>query len=124
MATPSTGTRGAINELRVSANLMSLGWSVYRSLSPNAAADLIAVKGRTVLRVQVKSSLFGQYENIRQGNNDLLAILYDGEIRYRARSKKVANMLPACGLARPPKKRATKTATTPATKQATRRGAR
>jgi len=101
----SNGSKGAIQELRISANLMALGWSVYRCLSPNAAADLIAVKGRIVLKVQCKSSLNGQYQNLRQGNNDLLVIIgYDNEIRYRARTRKVAALFPSCGLARPPKR--------------------
>ena len=102
----SKGTKGAVNELRISANLMALGWSVYRCLSPNASADLLAKKGRVVLSVQCKSSLNGQYENLRQGSNDLLGIIGpDNEIRYRARSKRVARMFPSCGLARPPKRR-------------------
>jgi Holliday junction resolvase len=104
MSSISKGTIGAINELRIAVNLMSLGWNVFRSLSPNGPADLIAVKGRTMLRVQVKSSLNGQYTNLRQGNNDLLAIVNAGEIRYRAASKKVAKLFPSCGIARPPKK--------------------
>lgn len=41
MATLS-GTKGALNELRISANLLALGWSVYRSFSPNASADLLS----------------------------------------------------------------------------------
>jgi PD-(D/E)XK endonuclease len=118
MISVSTGTRGAIAELRIACNLMSLGWSIYRCYSPNAAADLIAAKGRVVLRVQVKSSTNGQYENLRQGSNDLLAIVTpDGEIRYRALTRRVANMFPACGLARRPK------AAHPATRHATRKAA-
>jgi Holliday junction resolvase len=101
----SKGTVGAINELRIAQNLMSLGWGIFRCLSPNNPTDLIAVKGRTVLKVQCKSSLNGQFQNLRSGSNDLLAIIgQDGEIRYRARTKKVARMFPSCGIARPPKK--------------------
>jgi hypothetical protein len=102
----SKGTKGAISELRIATNLMALGWDVYRCYSPNAGTDLVALKGRTTLRVQVKSSLNGQYENLRQGSNDLLGIVGpDNEIRYRARTKQVAKMFPSCGLARPPKHR-------------------
>jgi hypothetical protein len=100
----SKGTVGAINEIRIAVNLMTLGWSVFRSLSPNGPTDLIAVKGRTVLKVQCKSSLNGQFQNLRSGHNDLLAIVTAGEIRYRARTKKVARMFPSCGIARPPKR--------------------
>jgi len=102
----STGTRGAIVELRVSSNLMALGWQVYRNLSPNGTTDLIAVKNRHTLRVQCKSSLNGQLRNLRAGANHLLAIVGadDGEIRYRASSKRVARLFPSCGLVRRPKR--------------------
>ena len=101
----SKGTIGAINELRIAQNLMALGWGVFRCLSPNNPTDLVAVKNRTVLKVQCKSSMNGQFQNIRAGNNDLLVLVgLDGELRYRARSKRVARMFPACGLVRKPKK--------------------
>jgi len=102
----SKGTVGSMVELRVAINLMGLGWSVYRNLSVNGAVDLIASKGRnTVLKIQVKSSLNGQFQNLRAGNCDLLAIISrdDGEIRYRARTKRVAKMFPSCGIVRKPK---------------------
>jgi len=118
----SKSTKGSIAELRVATNLMSLGWSVYRNVSPNGLVDMIALKGRTVLRVQVKSSLNGQHEHLRQGNNDLLGIIdADGQIRYRALSKRVCRMLPACGLARKPKRGATKPATVSATSRAVKK---
>ena len=101
----SPGNQGAVNELRISANLLGLGWSVFRSVSPNGATDLVALKGRTVLRVQCKATLNGQWRNIRAGSNDLLAIIGpDGEIRYGATSKRVARMIPACHLVRRPKR--------------------
>jgi hypothetical protein len=65
----------------------------------------LASKGRTILRVQVKSSLNGQWTNLRAGNNDLLAIVTDGEIRLRASNKKTARLLPVCALVRKPKPR-------------------
>jgi len=74
----SKGTKGSIAELRIAANLMSLNWQVYRNLSPNGATDMIAVKGRTVLKIQVKSSMNGQYKNLRAGSNQLLAIIGTG----------------------------------------------
>jgi len=101
----STGTRGSIAELRVAANLMSLGWSVFKNLSPNGSTDLIAVKGSChTLRVQCKSSLNGQLRNLRAGRNHLLAIVDNGEIRYRATSRRVARLFPSCGLVRRPKR--------------------
>jgi hypothetical protein len=101
----STGTVGAINELRVCVYMMSLGWSCFRAYSPNSSADILASKGRTILRVQVKSSLNGQWTNLRAGNNDLLAIVTDGEIRLRASNKKTARLFPVCALVRKPKPR-------------------
>lgn len=101
----SNGTVGAINELRVCVYLMTLGWSCFRAYSPNSAADILASKGRNILRVQVKSSLNGQWTNLRAGNNDLLAIVTDGEIRLRAGSKRIAKLFPVCGLVRKPKPR-------------------
>ena len=106
MSSISTGTIGAINELRIASNMMALGWGIFRCLSPNNGTDLIAMKGRTILKVQCKSSAKGQYQNIRAGNNDLLVLVgLDGELRYRARTKHVAKMFPACGLVRKPKPR-------------------
>jgi hypothetical protein len=102
----SKGTVGAINELRIATNLMTMGWGTFRCLSANNPHDLLIVKGRTVLKVQCKSSLNGQFQNLRAGNSDLLAIVGpDGEIRYRARTKKVAKMFPACGIVRKPRPR-------------------
>jgi hypothetical protein len=102
----SKGTVGAINELRIATNLMTMSWGVFRCLSANNPHDLLIVKGRTVLKVQCKSSLNGQFQNLRAGNSDLLAIVGpDGEIRYRARTKKVAKMFPSCGIVRKPKPR-------------------
>ena len=107
MPSISKGTQGAVTELRISANLLSLGWQVFRNVSPNGSTDLVAVKGRFVLKVQCKSSLNGQYKNIRCGANQLLAIIGpDGEIRYRATSKRISRLFPACGLVRRPKRQA------------------
>ncbi len=102
----SKGTIGAVNELRIATNLMTLGWGVFRCLSANNPYDLLITKGRTtVLKVQCKSSLNGQFQNLRAGNSDLLAIVGpDGEIRYRARTKKVSKMFPSCGIVRKPRR--------------------
>jgi Holliday junction resolvase len=106
MSSISKGTIGAINELRIAQHLMFLGFGVFRCLSPNNPTDLIATKGRTVLKVQCKSSANGQWQNIRAGNNDLLVLAgLDGELRFRARTRRVARMFPACNLVRKPKRR-------------------
>jgi hypothetical protein len=104
----SKGTKGSLAELRVSCHLIGLGFYVFKNLSVNGPCDLVAIKGRgrQTIRVQVKSTLgMNQFKNLRQGGNDLLAVLVDGEIRYRAMTRRVASLVPGCILARRPKKR-------------------
>lgn len=97
----SPGTQGTVSELRVSTYLLNLGWDVLRSLSPNGSTDLVAIKGRRVLRVQVKSTLsLSQSKNLRQGRNQLLAVVVGGELHFRAINKQVAALIPGCTLAR------------------------
>lgn len=40
----SSGTMGAVSELIVAAKLLTQGWSVFRSVSPNCFCDLVAFK--------------------------------------------------------------------------------
>jgi hypothetical protein len=97
----SPGTTGAVAELRVACYLISLGWDVFRSLSPNGSTDLVAIRGRRVLRIQVKSTLsLSQSKNLRQGRNHLLGVLANGELHFRALTKDVAVLIPGCTLAR------------------------
>lgn len=53
----STGTTGAITELKVAAKLMEDGWCVFRSLSPNSPIDLVAIKGVLVRRLEVRTGV-------------------------------------------------------------------
>jgi hypothetical protein len=102
----SKGTKGSSAELRVACHLMNLGFYVFQNLSVNGPVDLHAAKGRRILRVQVKSTLgMNQFKNMRQGGCELLAVLVDGEIRYRALNRRVQAMVPGCILARRPKRR-------------------
>src|SRR5229473_8104615 len=74
MSELSSGTKGAMAELRVAIHLMGLGFHVARMLSPNLPTDLYAAKGRRILRVQVESTLsLNQLKNLRNGGNDLFA---------------------------------------------------
>jgi hypothetical protein len=101
----SKGTKGSLAELRVSCHLIGLGFQVFRNLSVNGPTDLLAVRGRRIVRVQVKSTLsMGQFKNLRSGGNDLLAVLVDGEIHYRAVNRRIQSMVPGCILARRPRK--------------------
>jgi hypothetical protein len=107
MSELSKGNKGALSEYRVACSLMAMSWLVYRCMVPNATADLIIVRRGQILKVQVKSGINGgQYKNLRQGNNDLLAVVTpDNEIIYKAKNKRIARLFPVCLLARPPKKR-------------------
>jgi hypothetical protein len=101
--------RRAMAELRVAIHLMGLGFHVARMLSPNAPTDLYAAKGRRILRVQVKSTLsLNQLKNLRNGGNDLLAVLVDGELHYRALDRRVQALVPGAILARRPKRQPTR----------------
>ncbi len=49
----SSSTVGAINELRVSVDLLRRGYSVFRALSPSCPCDLVLLKDGDVFRVEV-----------------------------------------------------------------------
>jgi hypothetical protein len=52
----TTGTIGAIHELRVCVDLMSKGWDAFRALSPHGPIDVVAIKGDRVIRIQVRKA--------------------------------------------------------------------
>jgi hypothetical protein len=47
---------GAVNELRVSQDLMIRGYEVFRALAADASCDLIALKDGKTLRIQVRTA--------------------------------------------------------------------
>ena len=51
----SGGTVGAISEMMVGADLMKKGYVVFRALSPACFCDVIAIKGKNTLRVEVRT---------------------------------------------------------------------
>jgi len=51
----SPGTSGAASELRVAFDLLERGYAVFRSVSPNAPFDLVAVRDEELLRIEVRS---------------------------------------------------------------------
>ena len=52
----NSGTTGAINELYVASDLMSRGFSVFRSMSPSCTCDLITMlNDGSLKRVEVKT---------------------------------------------------------------------
>lgn len=52
------GTVGAIQELRVSVDLLTKGYEVFRALSPNCSSDLIAMKNNKILRIEVRTGYY------------------------------------------------------------------
>jgi len=55
----ATGTVGAIQELRVSVDLLSKGYEVFRALSPSCSCDLLALKDKKLVKIEVRTA----YEN-------------------------------------------------------------
>ena len=51
----STGTKGALSELLVAADLMAKGYEVFRALSPSCSCDLIANNGKGLLRIECRT---------------------------------------------------------------------
>ncbi len=57
---PSTGDRGAVGELIVAANLLSMGASVFRSVSPNAPFDLVVLWEDELYPIEVRTAHKGK----------------------------------------------------------------
>uniref|UniRef100_A0A6M3IQ58 Uncharacterized protein n=1 Tax=viral metagenome TaxID=1070528 RepID=A0A6M3IQ58_9ZZZZ len=55
----SSGTTGAISELRVAVDLLSKGFNVFRSLSPNSPCDLAVLKNGRLRRIEVRTTFLG-----------------------------------------------------------------
>ena len=82
-----SGTVGAINELRVSVDLLVKGYSVFRALSPNCPCDLVLLFGRRVFRVEVttghRTSTGRLTWPIKDGTRfDVLAVVLPESIVY------------------------------------------
>jgi hypothetical protein len=89
LLTGAQGTVGAASELLVTVDLLNLGYEVFRSVSPHASIDLIAMKRGLMVKVEVKTGVIqknGKLANptIRNhGHYDVLAVLgRDGRIEY------------------------------------------
>lgn len=61
----SPGTVGAMSELLVSIDLMKKGYDVYRALSPASGSDIIAIKGETILKLEIRT---GHYSKRSDGS--------------------------------------------------------
>src|SRR6266536_2821533 len=49
----NTGTTGAMGEILVTYDLMQRGYEVFRSISPTGSCDLLAMKEKAIIRVEV-----------------------------------------------------------------------
>ena len=83
----STGTVGAISELVVAADLLTMGYEVFRSLSPACSWDLAVLKDGKLLRIEVRTGYKLDNGKIawsrNKGRADHWAVVYDKrEIRY------------------------------------------
>lgn len=86
----SCATVGAIYELVVAADLMDLGYHVFRCLSPSGSCDLVALHENVVMRVEVGTGVKTSLGNVSSGKHirnvdrrDLLALVADdGTIHY------------------------------------------
>lgn len=81
-----TGTVGAINELRVSVDLLTKGYHVFRALSPACLCDLVLLEGRA-FRVEVTTGHRNregkiQYPKHDLARFDLLAVVLADAIVY------------------------------------------
>jgi hypothetical protein len=79
----SPSTKGASSELIVSVDLLSKSYEVFRSVSPAASCDLIALKNGQTFRVEVKTGTaqgtrHRVYPKPPTDNFDILAIVFPG----------------------------------------------
>lgn len=90
----STGTRGAISEIIVCADLLIKEFEVFRAISPSCSCDMIALKNNKFFRVEVRTTTLSPkgkpYKVSKKGNYDILAvvhsnnkIIYKGGVYYK-----------------------------------------
>jgi hypothetical protein len=88
-----TCEEGAIHELLVHIDLLRKGWKVFAPSYATKGVDLVALKGNTLLRVQVKKAQFNSKTGTMSAPSsaskyremyDILALSFDGEqVVYR-----------------------------------------
>ena len=84
-----TGTTGAIQELRVAADLLIRGYAVFRSLSPACSCDLAVIKDKKLIRIEVASAYIlktgkAYFAKHNKDLYDIMALVFkDGRIEYR-----------------------------------------
>jgi hypothetical protein len=85
----ATGTRGAISELVVSADLLRRNLPTFRALSPSCPCDLVVLHQGRALRIEVRTAIQQQSGMIQfplagreKGRFDVLAAVCDDEVYY------------------------------------------
>lgn len=86
----SSGTVGAISELRAAVDLLSKGYEVFRSVSQSCSCDLAVLKSGKLIRVEVRTGYESRTGNITfprnprdEGRSDCYAIVLPNRIEYR-----------------------------------------
>ena len=51
----SSGTAGAISELKVATKFLKDGYAIFRSLSPSCFCDLVAIKKEEIMYIEVRT---------------------------------------------------------------------
>ncbi len=82
-----SATVGALNEIRVAADLMKRGYHAFRALSPACPCDLIALKDNVCIRIEVKTAYYNRSGGIstsptRYNIFDVLARVLPDVITY------------------------------------------
>jgi hypothetical protein len=83
----SNGTIGTVSELIASVDLLEKGWTVFRSLSPNGFADIVACKGAITLRLEVRTGAKLDSGRLtfpadRAPNTDGFVVIVEREVHY------------------------------------------
>jgi len=84
----NTGTRGAISELRVAADLLERGFEVFRSVSPSSPCDFAIFRDGELLRLEVRTGHYDRsgkpykYSYFDRSKADVLAMVYKDKICY------------------------------------------
>jgi len=110
----SKSNKGSLAEYRVLCLCLSMNFLVYLCATPNSPTDmvLIARGGRGhMLKCQVKSSstgtgasTAGNPRHLRQGRQDVLAVVTPESILFKVRNREIQKLFPGSVLARPPKR--------------------
>jgi hypothetical protein len=82
----SPGTRGAVSELRVAADLMERGYEVFRALSPSCSCDIAVLKDGRLLRIECRTGRYLKecryFKSTQRLRADVLAVILHDKIVY------------------------------------------